>query len=781
MSRGSSTLNISVGRPSTRPGKGGSVTADYDLTISVRNVEWRVNTKSFNQFMKLNSALKSILKKIGSSNFPANKKKVTKKNASSIWQRKREDLERWIKEIAQDSTVFKHPQFIEFCDIPADAKKILGIPTDESESESSKPSARPSGSQQPGGKTEDDLAEKYQEAMTLLEKEKEEHEKTKAHTRRVSVNFESTMMAFEELKTNSAAIQEQHEGTLESLNQYKEKTKTFQSKLKKNQQHSNQDTKKLYEMENVVNDLMKDTKELRKLNEKLEQEVQSKADQVSKIEGKMETLQMNLRKLEREKTDSDIQRIELTRRLEHQRMLQSDPDNIQTIVSHLEKENSLLRQAQLLNQLFIDEKDPVLIAANEKIQELETTLAEIIEDKKTVIVNFTEDKNKEMLRMTEEFSQSADHVVQTEILVLRKQLINKEMQLNEIANQRALHKKTLEQHVYKKYKEKLSTIRNEMMRRLDKVKLEIHNLITNNSSFMDEQDKEITSDREVLRLRRIILDKENHINRLKLDIDSNEEDHQIDKEQLQAESDNLKAFFSAEKEGGESAGAALLKKQVMDSTTEIKEIAKKLEQEKKNSQIDKNRLESEIKQLHIEFEDLTNSSTRRVHQLKLEMQKNENEFFIFQQRETHEKEDVEDLHRNFKAVISELEQLKREKKSSRYLENLIDGIQLERDNYLEQLKNARSSKIRLIQVFSNEIENMRDELKQYQLAGYKKDPTQRNKSPPQEENYQPRQERAHTVDITTNISRNEKYEESAYAGLGLDSMVLKPPPVIEDL
>ena len=139
--------------------------------------------------------------------------------------------------------------------------------------------------------------------------------------------------------------------------------------------------------------------------------------------------------------------------------------------------------------------------------------------------------------------------------------------------------------------------------------------------------------------------------------------------------------------------------------------------------------------------------------------------------------------------------------SSRYLENLIDGIQLERDNYLEQLKNARSSKIRLIQVFSNEIENMRDELKQYQLAGYKKDPTQRNKvkwnclrfffpfmnlfnlsfftffkSPPQEENYQPRQERAHTVDITTNISRNEKYEESAYAGLGLDSMVLKPPP-----
>ena len=104
-----------------------------------------------------------------------------------------------------------------------------------------------------------------------------------------------------------------------------------------------------------------------------------------------------------------------------------------------------------------------------------------------------------------------------------------------------------------------------------------------------------------------------------------------------------------------------MKKQVIDGNNEIKEIALKLEQEKKNSQIDKNRLESEIKKLHIDFEDLTNSSTRRVHQLKLEMQKNENEFFIFQQRETHEKEAVEDLHRNYKAVVSELEQLKREK------------------------------------------------------------------------------------------------------------------------
>ena len=65
--------------------------------------------------------------------------------------------------------------------------------------------------------------------------------------------------------------------------------------------------------------------------------------------------------------------------------------------------------------------------------------------------------------------------------------------------------------------------------------------------------------------------------------------------------------------------------------------------------------------------------------------------------------------------------------SSRYLENLIAGIQKERDKYLEELKHARSSKIKLIQVFSEEMENMRDELKQYQLAGYKKDPTRRNK------------------------------------------------------
>ena len=96
---------------------------------------------------------------------------------------------------------------------------------------------------------------------------------------------------------------------------------------------------------------------------------------------------------------------------------------------------------------------------------------------------------------------------------------------------------------------------------------------------------------------------------------------------------------------------------------EIKEISRKLEDEKRSSQVEKSSLETEIKKLHIDFEDLTNSSTRRVHQLKLEMQKNENEFLIFQQEETHEKEAVEDLHRKYKAAISELEQVKREKTS----------------------------------------------------------------------------------------------------------------------
>ena len=49
-------------------------------------------------------------------------------------------------------------------------------------------------------------------------------------------------------------------------------------------------------------------------------------------------------------------------------MLQSDADNVQTVVSNLEKENSLLRQAQLLNQLFIEETDPILVAANDKVK-----------------------------------------------------------------------------------------------------------------------------------------------------------------------------------------------------------------------------------------------------------------------------------------------------------------------------------------------------------------------------------------------------------------------------
>jgi len=560
---------------------------------------------------------------------------VTKKNAAQVWQRKREELERWMKEIAQLDQVFKHPQFIEFVEIPANAKEILGIPNDNPES-GAKPAAQPSkgGSngnrnQSEGSPPRGDQEEKLLEALALLEKEKEQHEKLKAHSRQISVDFESHMLAFEELQNKSKTIEEQHEDTLASLKKYQDKTKDYEMKIKKNMESNTQDSKRLYEMENVVNDLMKETKQLKQINEKLEKEVKSKVDQISKVEGKMESLQMDLRKLEREKTESDIQRIELKRRLEHQRLLQSDPDSVQTIVSHLEKENSLLRQAQLLNQLFIDETDPVLVAANEKIKELEITMEDILEDKKSVIEKFMEEKNGEILRMTEDFSQDVSHVVQTEILVLRKELINKEMELNEISNQRILHNKTLEQHVYKKYKEKLSTIRNEMMRRLDKVKLEIHNLITNNSSFMEEQDKELTSNREVLRLKRIILDKEDTIQRLKLDIDANEDEYVIETQQLQAELDSLKKVALAQAEEGESAVMVLLKKQVADLNEEVKQSAINLEQEKKDSKIEMNRLEGEIKKLHIDFEDLTSSSSRRVNQLKLEMQKKENEFLIF--------------------------------------------------------------------------------------------------------------------------------------------------------
>ena len=77
-----------------------------------------------------------------------------------------------------------------------------------------------------------------------------------------------------------------------------------------------------------------------------------------------------------------------------------------------------------------------------------------------------------------------------------------------------------------------------------------HTVDYNSCKFFLFLDKDVSSDREVLRLRRIILDKESHIARLKDDIERNEEDYQIEMEQMQSELDNMKEFFLAEKEEG---------------------------------------------------------------------------------------------------------------------------------------------------------------------------------------------------------------------------------------
>ena len=81
----------------------------------------------------------------------------------------------------------------------------------DGDSGSAKPVAAPGG--QGGGKnreSEDGLNKKYEEAMAKLQEEKEEHEKLKAHSRQISVNFESHMLAFEgiviDLKKKTQAI-----------------------------------------------------------------------------------------------------------------------------------------------------------------------------------------------------------------------------------------------------------------------------------------------------------------------------------------------------------------------------------------------------------------------------------------------------------------------------------------------------------------------------------------------------------------------------------------------
>merc|ERR1719361_1350043 len=110
----------------------------------------------------------------------------------------------------------------------------------------------------------------------------------------------------------------------------------------------------------------------------------------------------------------------------------------------------------------------------------------------------------------------------TEIFVLRKELLVKESDIKNLQIELSQQKKNIEADVYKKYKEKLTGIRTEMSRRLDKFRLELEQKVGTVGGDMTMAEMEDSTNREILRMRRLIVDKENEVKKLKLELESDE-------------------------------------------------------------------------------------------------------------------------------------------------------------------------------------------------------------------------------------------------------------------
>merc|ERR1719242_88082 len=128
---------------------------------------------------------------------------------------------------------------------------------------------------------------------------------------------------------------------------------------------------------------------------------------------------------------------------------------------------------------------------------------------------------------------------------------------------------------------------------------------------------------------------------------------------------------------------------------------------------------------------------------------------------------MEQLHRKYKALKLEYEELKATRSGGNfYQKQLLERIQQERDSLAEQLAHLHQSKILLINSLSEEMENMREELRQfhaYQAAGhFRGDPTRAQRrgsddSDDRSPGHSP-QKSNQTVDITFGIAEDQKYD-----------------------
>merc|ERR1719204_591277 len=88
---------------------------------------------------------------------------------------------------------------------------------------------------------------------------------------------------------------------------------------------------------------------------------------------------------------------------------------------------------------------------------------------------------------------------------------------------------------------------------------------------------------------------------------------------------------------------SMMKQQIADLNDDVKAKTRELEDEKKLRGQEKIALETELKTLQVDFEDLSQASTRKVEKLKLELQKKENDLIAIQNEDVHGVEKIEEL------------------------------------------------------------------------------------------------------------------------------------------
>jgi len=705
------------------------MTAEYDIVFSKGKEKWQTR-RSIKEFNKMQSTLKSTLKSMKLSTFPV-EKSVKKKGADKMFFNKRGVLEKWLLELCTAELHERNPEFADFIGQKKESSQMASPPRAGSRSAAASPGS------------------------SVIQEKDEEIEKLKKHNRRATMELEDAMQMFAELEIKSKQLEENNAKTVGKMKKQQDEHAEYTTLFKSNKEKQQESSKRVYELESMSNNLASENKQLFKVNADLRGEVESKQETIQRLESKIETLQISTRKVEREKTDLEISRIELQRKLEHKRLLKMDEDNVERVVDELEKENALLRETQMLNQLFVDEEDPIIVAMTEKIKELENAVEKLIIDKKRTVDELLAGKKEELLRVTTELTNDLEGAAQTEILVLRKELLIKESELKDKEIELVEQKKEIEGNVFKKFKEKLTHIRSESSRRFDKLRVEVAKLTSTTHHNDGGANKEDMTDRKILRLRRLLLDQENSERKMKMELESQEKQYEVEIFHMTNENESLKNL-ALSKNDSDSAMMAMMKQQISDLNDEIKAKARTLEEERKLREKDKIAADTNYKTLQIDFEDLQKASTKKVQRLKLDLQKKENDLLHVHADGLHGVEDMEDLHRKCRALTAELSELKKERilnRGASYLNSSIQRLQSENDQLRTRVLDLRNSKIKLITSLSIEMDNMRSELKYY-MNGRRGDPPRYQRRQQNESGH----EKRNTIDKTLGVADDQKYE-----------------------